>query len=144
MPETRLVNKLKTTDAITAIVGQKVYPIDVPQERGVTASEKAISELPYITFQMISDQSINHSTGAREGSWTRVQVDLWAAEYPYVKALANAVKAALKNWTDDTGDPIITSCHYQTGHDLPEPHSPGEDQRVHRVSQDYRVQYVPA
>ena len=134
MPETRLVNKLENTTAVTDIVSTKIFPIMADDG----------TALPYITYQTISDQSENHATGATETNHSRIQIDLWAATYPGAKALATAVKTALKNWTDGTGNPVISSCHYENGNDLPDPPTPGQESRVHRVSQDYVLWYTPA
>ena len=132
MPETRLTARLKAAAGVTALVGTKTFPVMAPDK----------TELPYITYQTISDQSINHATGATEGNRDRIQVDCWGATYAAAKALAEAVKEALKNWTDTTGSPHITSCHYQDGTDLPEQPTPGQEIRRHRVSQDYFLGYV--
>ncbi len=132
MPQTRLYAKLIATTAVTDIVGTKAFPIKAMQE----------TALPYITYQVISDVSVNHSTGATETNTTRIQVDCWAASYDVARTLAKAVKEALKNWTDATGDPQISSCHYEDGSDAPEPVLPGEDKlAAHRVRQDYSLWY---
>lgn len=133
MPETRLVNKLKNTTAITDLIVQRVFPVMAPDG----------TVLPYLTYQTISDNSINHATGATETNQCRIQVDLWAQTYAESKALATAVKTALKNWTDSGGSPVISSCHYQNGNDLPDPVTPGQESRVYRVSQDYLLWYTP-
>jgi len=140
MPETRLVYKLKNTEAISTIVGTKVFAIGAPLDE----SGQVAVALPYITYQTISDQSVNHAAGATDTNHCRIQVDLWASTYSGVKALATAVKTALKSWTDDSGDPIVSSCHYESGQDMPEPPSPGQERRIHRVSHDYILWYVPA
>ena len=140
MPETRLVAKLKGTTAISDIVGAKVFAIMAPiDEQG-----RVKVSLPYITYQVISDNSVNHATGATETNHTRIQVDLWASTYAGAKALATAVKTAMKSWTDGTGDPVISSCHYENGSDMPDPPSPGQERRVQRVMQDYVLWYCPA
>lgn len=132
MPQTRLHAKLTATTAVTDIVGQRVYPIKVTQG----------TALPYITYQTISDVSINHSTGATETNSTRIQVDCWAATYDVARTLAKAVKEALKNWTDAAGDPAISSSHYDAGSDAPEDVLPGEDRlAAFRVRQDYILWY---
>ena len=132
MPQTRLHAQLTATTAVTDIVGQRVYPIKVTQG----------TALPHITYQVISDVSINHAAGATETNNTRIQVDCWAATYDVGRTLAKAVKDALKNWTDLAGDPAISSCHYEDGQDAPEPVLPGEDRlAAHRVRQDYMLWY---
>ncbi len=132
MPQTRLHAKLTATTAVTDIVGQKVFPIKAMQS----------TALPYITYQTISDNSINHATGATETNNTRIQVDCWAATYDEARTLGKAVKEALKNWTDLAGDPAISSSHYDGGSDAPEPILPGQDKLdAHRVRQDYLLWY---
>ena len=134
MPERRLVNKMKNTATITAIVAKQIYPIK--QRQG--------NDKPAITYEVISDQSVNHSTGGTATSSCRVQVDCWAVTYPVARALANALKAALLSWSDATGDPLISSCHYMNGSDIVEPPNAGQDTVTYRVSQDYLIWYNPA
>ena len=126
--------KLKATTAITDIVGTRIYPIIADDE----------AARPYITYQTISDQSENHATGATETNHCRIQIDLWADTYIESKTLATAVKTALKNWTDGTGDPVISSCHYENGNDLPDAPVRGQEAVVNRVSQDYFIWYTPS
>jgi len=116
MPHTRLVAKLLATTAVTNLIGSAIYPI--------TARQGAA--LPYITHQLISDNSVNHSTGATETNHCSIQVDCWAAAYDGARALGAAVKTALKSWSDQTGDPAVR-CHYASGSDAAEPVIAGQD-----------------
>lgn len=133
MPVTRLVNKLTNTTAITDIVDAEIYPV----------KQRQANDKPAITYEVISDQSVNHSTGGTATSSMRVQIDCWATTYIAVRTLADAVKAALLSWTDATDDPMISSCHYMNGSDIIEPPNAGQDTMTHRVSQDYLIWYNP-
>ena len=70
----------------------------------------------------------------------RIQIDCWAATYPGAKALGEALKTALKSWTDTAGDPAV-GCQYEGGSDAPETILAGQDLQEHRVRSDWIMWY---
>ena len=134
MPERRLVNKILNTSTITDIVGARLFPIKLPE--GAT--------LPAITYELSMDFAVNHATGSTSTSHCRIELSSWAEGpqgYPAVKALANVLKAALRGWSESTGTPTVSSCHYQSGEDAPEDPYDGQDTGRYRVIQEYLLWY---
>lgn len=78
--------RLTSDAAVKAIVAERVYPLERPQN----------SPSPAITYQVISDPRSNHLKGSDGSRPTRLQCDCWADSYGVAKALARAVIAALR------------------------------------------------
>jgi len=83
--ESDLVSHLLADAAVSALVGIKIYPMKAPQN--VTN--------PYITYQVISDNSNQCIGGEVYQNDTRFQVDCWSTKYSEVKAIKEAVISAL-------------------------------------------------
>ena len=134
MPETRMVAKLLATSGVTDLIAARLWPIMSPQNTG---------RVTHITYTTVDKQLYNTTgpTAANGSGECRIQVDCWAATYPAAKALSDAVRATLQDWSDTGGTPSISMCHFQGEHDSPEPTEAGSDEYTHRVSQDYMLQY---
>lgn len=134
MPERRIYTRLMASTGVTSLLGTTdgIRPIKIPQ--GYT--------LPQITYQRISTTPTNHSTGTTTSQQCRIQVDCWAAAYGSVKGLAAQVEGALSGWQSSTATPAVDMTHLVSVQDLPEAPEPGQDTMIHRVSQDYLVDYV--
>jgi hypothetical protein len=87
------------------------------------------------------DFAVNHATGSTSTSHCRIELSSWALSYTAVKELANALKAALRGWSEATGTPTVSSCHYMTGEDFPEDPYDGQDTGRYRVIQEYLLWY---
>lgn len=86
-PADRARARLVADDAVTTIVGQKVYPVEAPPEAQAPFVVCAVaSNVPEETFESLP------ATGV---STARVQVDCYAATYPAARALLEAVEDAL-------------------------------------------------
>lgn len=79
---------LSAAPAITALVGTRIYPGQVPEGQPLPAL--AIEHISSVRLGRIDAQAPTHPTQ------TRVQVNVVAATYPGVKALRDAVTAALQ------------------------------------------------
>ena len=133
-PYTLMVAKLKGMEAVSDLVGTRVYPTKAPQ--GVA--------LPYVVYQLISRVPVNHSTGATQTNFQRIQVSCWAEDYDGALALAAAVRGdedeteptGLSGW-NDSADQVW---HLQNEMDDIEPLKVGRDEvEAHRVIQEYFV-----
>jgi len=133
MPETRLYAKLAGTTAVTELVGSRIWPV-----------RRHSDTLPAITYQRVGTTPVNCSLGTVATEFCRVQVDCWDDDYGDVKTLAAAVRAALSGFSDDSDTPDISMCHLTGEFDLPEPPEPGQNMQIHRVSQEYYLQYSTA
>lgn len=83
--EADLVAHLKADSAISNLVGARIYPLIAPQN--VTD--------PYITYQVVSDNSNQCMSGESYQNDTRFQLDCWSTKYSEVKAIKEAVLSAL-------------------------------------------------
>ncbi len=94
--EEAVVAKLMDTDAVTALIGQRLYPQIVPQDvaRPSVAYQK-IDSVP------VSTRAISHL--AR----TTIQFTCEADDYAGAKAVAETLREALGGWHDEESDPII-------------------------------------
>ncbi len=77
--------RLLAAAPITALVAQRIYWVDRPQS----------GQLPTIVLQTISDGRPQHLKGFNDLRETRVQVDVFGTTYSQVRAIAEAVIAAL-------------------------------------------------
>lgn len=75
------VAALVTADSIA-----RIYPVSMPQD--VT--------MPAVCFQRVSTVPVNDLGGTQDHDWVRVQVDSWASTYSGAKALAAAVRTAMR------------------------------------------------
>lgn len=86
-----------TAGSAGAIVGERVYPLFLPQ----TPTLEAIS------YQRISNSGTNGNTAVRESRW---QVSCWASTYAGAVSLAEAVKTDLEDHSDVSETPGIKYC----------------------------------
>jgi hypothetical protein len=83
--ETDLYTHLENDVAVSALVGDKIYPMKAPQN--VTS--------PYITYQVINDNGNQCIGGSIYQNDTRFQIDCWSKTYSEVKAIKEAVISSL-------------------------------------------------
>lgn len=73
---------------VSGLVGQRIYPIAMPQ--GTT--------LPAITYQRVSTVRIGSKQGPTGMAQPRLQINCWSKSYGDAKALADAVRVALDGY----------------------------------------------
>ena len=83
--EQALIAKLLADGGISALVGNRVFPI----------SRDQASALPAVTFGTVSNVPIYTNDGEAGIAEARMQIDCWGASYPSAKLTAQAVKSAL-------------------------------------------------
>jgi len=83
--ESDLYTHLKNDSGVSDLVGTRIYPLMAPQN--------VIN--PYITYQVISDNSKQCIGGSVYQNDTRFQLDCWSTKYTEVKAIKEAVLSAL-------------------------------------------------
>lgn len=111
------MTRLNAWTDLTALVGTRIYPMQVPQG----------AVLPAVTYQRISTiraQDLRGSTGLAD---PRIQVDSWAESYTTAKAVAQEVRRALDGYASGDATALILS----------ELDLLAQDGQRHRVSQDY-------
>jgi len=137
MVEQRLVAKLLATSAVTDLVGTRIRAMRPRQ----------LDQLPVLVYQRISTTPINTLTGRVGAAFARIQLTAIAESYGEAKAVIDAVRDALApadqaGWTDATGTPVISACHWLGEYDLGGAREPGGDEMLHEVAADYRIQFA--
>lgn len=105
---------------LSALVGSRVYPVQVPQN--VT--------LPAITYQRISTVPTQHRNQPVHGR-VRMQLDGWTTSYGSAVELRIQMRAAMETFQRDSA-PRVDAALLQDDRDLREP-----DSDRWRVSMDY-------
>lgn len=85
MVEADLFLHLKTTTAISSLVGSRIYPLVAPENCAT----------PFIVYSNISDVDQTSFQGANYQNKTRFQIDIYSKSYGEVKTLKGAVKVAM-------------------------------------------------
>lgn len=132
MPERRLIAKLKATSAVTALASTRI-------RAGRPRQDDA---LPYIVVQVVGEDQVNHSTGHCDVAFRRIQVTTYDDDYNGTATLANLVRDALSGWSDATGTPVVSMCHYVGCTDIGADVEPGQDLAIHGIGQDYNLTYT--
>ncbi len=118
--ETALQAHLITHPGLSALVGTRVYPTQLPGN--VT--------LPAVTYQRISTTPTQHRSHAEHGR-IRLQIDGWATTYGGTVALREQIRDAMATFTRPA-NPRVDVALLQDDRDLREP-----DSERWRVSMDY-------
>ncbi len=129
---TRMVTRLKATEAVTNIVGAgksaRIWPLRRNQG----------SVLPAIVFDQVGGYRSNHTTGTSTTAESRFRVHCLASSYDGAHALSDAVEGALSGWNDSAGGSGVW--HLEMGpQDGPDETTPGQDAAEFAVVQDYLV-----
>jgi uncharacterized protein DUF3168 len=149
-PEVAVLNRLLDIDAVTAIVGARVYQLRFPQR----------PTFPAIRVQLIDDVPAYHLRGENGLIPSRVQVDDVAEEgdgtnpYAQASALASAIAGSwlpgspgpptgLSGWRGDLGgSPPTIRVEFIRRIDRSVLYDPGELRQV-RIRQDFLVWWKP-
>lgn len=121
-----LIARLLAAAPVTALVGQRVFPVSRPQT----------TALPAITLQIIDEDRAQHMRGFQELRQALVQVDVWALTYEIATAAKEAVIAALVPASSSNG--IDFRRAFIRSHDLSER---TETQFIFRANLDFTINY---
>jgi hypothetical protein len=94
--EVGLFSYLSTYGGLVALIGDRVYPMHIPQE----------ATLPCLTYQRISTpRHLTHQSSGATGDLAspRFQFDAWATTDDSAKAIVDQVRAALNGKTGEIG-----------------------------------------
>ena len=83
--ETALLRTLREDAGLSALVGNKVFPLAIP----------AGNYLPCVTFQRLGGRPANTLAGPSGLEEIDPLIDAWARDYHEAKAVAKAVRAAM-------------------------------------------------
>ncbi len=81
---------LENSPEVTALIGDRIYPVKLPQN----------PTYPAITYFQVSGSPIYTKQG-RHGTRPRVQISCWAKSYTQVKQLAEKVKLAMDGYAKE-------------------------------------------
>ncbi len=115
---------LSGSEALTALVGDRIYPVALPQ---------AI-QVPAVLINQLDERQQLTKDGPVGNGWT-FQVDIMATDYPTLRQIARAVKAAL-NWKTrelTPGQEVRTVFDDESDAEF-EP-----EQKYYQIVQDYRA-----
>ncbi len=127
--EQGLVAELRADGAVSAIVGQRIFPEVVPQGQDGAA----------IVYRRVGTTRHQTLDGQRNVIEVIMRIDCWEDSFGACWTLANAVRSALNQLTGAIGGFTIQRSHLEAESNL----SVFEgDKREYRVSQDYVIWYV--
>ena len=118
--------------SITALVGTRVYVETVPQG----------SQLPHILITQISTDEYNTLDGAGGMRSMDVDIDGKAAGSVSATAVADAVRAYIKNYTGTAGSYTINSVLVNDESAGYEPPTDGSDVGIYYVTLDTSIQFT--
>ena len=131
--ETALVYLLSNDADISAKVGNRIFPVYVPEGQS----------LPAITFQEISGVRDSHMTGASGLANARFQINIWTKKYDDARELADLVRIALAPETDTypatIGGTSIQAIMLLNENDVPSVHGENEELSGHGKMLDFSV-----
>lgn len=105
--EIALKNLLLGDAEITAMIGDRVYPVNLPQN----------GLLPAVTYRVISDMTEYNMEGPAGLARPRFQVTAWGETYDDVVALAKLVETRLSGFSGAAGGVIIPGIFKEDGRD---------------------------
>lgn len=119
---------------ITAIIGTRLYPIQLPQK----------PTLPALTYFRVSGEEQASNSGSQDYGWARFQIDAWAETFNEAETLANLVKERLHGFSGTVSNSdspplswVFQGIFAMTMRDFYEP-----EPKQYRVSRDYMMWFV--
>lgn len=117
MLEGKMFTVLIGANAVTTIVGDRIFPVLLPQ--GVA--------FPSITYQRVSGDREYNLSGYSTLENPRIQIDIWSTSYGISKDLGGKVKTAMDAATTFKSIMITDQDMYE------------DEIKIYRVSQDYSI-----
>ena len=125
MIEKKMVDVLQASATVTALVGDRIFPVVV----------RVDTALPAITYQRTFGERTYNMAGA--AGWARVTIGIagWALEYSQARSIADAVRKTLDAYSG-TDDDDMQVARVTDGADTYDP-----DLNVFGCSLDVEIQY---
>jgi hypothetical protein len=128
MLEQGLVNLLISDVGVSALIGDRLYPVQGPPDNPVYS---------YVTYQDVAGSSSKTMDGAEWDS-RRIQFDIWGASYGACKAVAIALRNVLSSFagtlSDGTRVLSVSRVNYIDHFD--------SDSRSYRSIAEYQINFV--
>lgn len=129
--ESVLYTRLTGFAGLAALVGARVYPLELPQA----------PTYPAVSYARVSGEREHGMTEDHGMAHPRIQVDSWATSYAGCLAVARQVRLALQRWADAATDPAVLDSFLDNEIDTIEDVISGSEQRIFRRMQDYFIWY---
>ena len=124
-----LYRLLTSNGAVAALVGDRVYPMQAPQD----------TAYPLIVFSTIVELRAPTLAGASGAVNPKIQVDCWAESNEDADSLSDAVRLALDGYRGTVGSVVIRACALGLRHDgIVEPRD-GTENRVFGRNMEFDV-----
>lgn len=127
--------RLHDNAAIVALVGTRIHPLKAPQG----------AALPRIVYKVVSGESLGSFDGPNGQAVYRVQLDLVAATYDGIDALATAVRkrvadgGPLDGYRGTTASVVVQACYRIDETDVDEPPDPADETGLFVKSMDFEI-----
>jgi hypothetical protein len=141
MIESALYELLHNDTAVAAIVGDRIYPLVVPQR---TAPSYPAIPKTYVTYQRISGVRNMPLNGPNGFVVARYQVNSFAYNFELVGLLADSIRLKLDGYRGDTGGHRIQRIWLDGDSHSYEYETDATETAVFQVIQDYRIAYAEA
>lgn len=130
--EASLFSKLSGDARITSIVGQKISPHVAKRD----------SELPYITFQRLDSEGVQHMLRPSALVEELFQFDCYSDSSVQVDAMAEALRDIMDGLRGTIGTDEVRRITLQDRRDFVTPENQGAEEYVFRASMDFSIWYV--
>lgn len=122
--EEAIYTKLSSTDAVTDLVGTRIYPLKLPQN----------PTYPAITYGRVSARRGMTHDGPGDMAWPRFQFDCYGASYSAAKGVANAIRSTLNGFSGTVSTVNICAVFFMNEVD-----DFNDDTEVYRIAVDFRI-----
>jgi hypothetical protein len=122
--EQAIVTRLKDADALYALVSNRVFAVEGPQD----------IKKPFIVFTLVSAPRAKNSQGPSYVAMSRYQFDCYATTTTACKNIAEKLRLALDGWRDLSADVAVKGCSLQGAREFLEPDT---DPKLYRTSMDF-------
>lgn len=108
--ESDLVARLEADAGVSALVGTRIYPLNLPQAASLAGDS--------LTYEVISNIEDENLSGPADRESPRVRVHCWSTTFAGAVALATAVRAALVGFRGTMGSTPVGMIAFETSTDL--------------------------
>ncbi len=127
-------NQLSNNATIVAVVGERIYPLSIPQGES----------LPAIVYQVISEEHDNHVDGSGGLAHATVQISCYATSYAAARNLAETIRVAITGDRGTYASIEVTGCLLESDLDIYHPPADASDVGVYQIANSYSYWYREA
>lgn len=122
--EQAIVNILENDIDVSAIIGDRIFPVVIPQEKS----------LPAITYERVDTDPNDTKSGVSTLDVPLIDIDLWGKDFAVLKDLAKKIRTALDRFSGTKQGIIIQSIQYQN-----QIVGFSSEKELHHLTQTYKV-----